>query len=76
METKFIKTTPHQTELGSSKNAGLVDISVTFESVKEDVHHFGGVGYWKPFHTSHPSKHCIEEFDTEKLEEQARVLEK
>ncbi|KAL5058310.1 hypothetical protein RYX36_029914 [Vicia faba] len=77
METKFIKTTSYQTEPGSSKNAGLIDTSVPFESVKEAVHRFGGVGYWKPFHTSHPSKqHCIEEFDTEKLEEQARVLEK
>ncbi|XP_058753088.1 WEB family protein At2g38370-like isoform X1 [Vicia villosa] len=77
MEPKFIKTTTYQDKPSSSKNAGLIDTSVPFESVKEAVHRFGGVGSWKSFHLSHSSKqHCIEEFDTEKLEEQARVLEK
>ncbi|XP_022722686.1 WEB family protein At2g38370-like [Durio zibethinus] len=55
-----------------------IDTSAPFESVKEAVTRFGGIGYWKPSqHKLIPeTEHDMEEVDIAKLEEQAGQLEK
>ncbi|GFZ15091.1 WEB family protein [Actinidia rufa] len=54
-----------------------IDTSPPFGSVKEAVTHFGGSGSWIPHHllrlTAH---HGMEEYDLDKVEEQAVELEK
>ncbi|KAM7467915.1 hypothetical protein LguiB_015477 [Lonicera macranthoides] len=58
---------------------GEIDTSAPFESVKEAVSRFGGIGFWKPHshNLSLPSQqNGTEVIDIAKVEEQAAQLEK
>lgn len=53
-----------------------IDTSPPFGSVEEAVTHFGGKGSWIPHHLLRLTRNHIEDYDFDKVEEQATQIEK